>query len=97
MSTWVTLRELDCQAAQTKGTAFRAFKRAAPGWREHADYRALDPQRDHDEIESLRAAGRIYASSRAVVLLSPEAARAVLAAIGGAAPEKSIASPESGE
>lgn len=93
MNAWVTLREIDRQAAQAKGTAFRAFKRAAPGWRENADYRALDPQRDRDEIESLRAAGRIYASSRAVVLLSPEAARAVLAAIGGTAPEKSIASP----
>jgi hypothetical protein len=94
---WVTLREIDRQAGQAKGTAFRAFKRAAPGWREDADYRALDPQRDHAEIEALRAAGRIYASSRAVVLLSPAAARAVLAAIGGAAPENSIASPGSGE
>lgn len=97
MSRWVTLRELDREAAQAKGTAFRAFKRAAPGWREERDYRALDPVRDHDEIESLRAAGRIYPSSRAVVLLSPAAARTVLAALGGAAAGKSIASPGTGE
>jgi hypothetical protein len=97
VSAWVTLRELDRQAGQAKGAAFRAFKRAAPGWREDTDYRVLDPQHDHDEIESLRATGRIYASSRAVVLLSPAIAHAVLAAIGGAPSEKSIASPGSGE
>lgn len=97
MSAWVTLREIDRQAGQAKGTAFRAFKRAAPGWREELDYRALDLRRDHAEIEALRAAARVYASSRTVVLLSPAAARAVLAAIGGAAAEKTIASPGSGE
>jgi len=74
---WLTLLELDRRLGRPKGTAFRAFKRRAPGWREGDDFRVLQPQADAAEIASLRAAGRVYASSRTVVLLSGAAARQI--------------------
>jgi hypothetical protein len=79
----VTLRELDAACGAPKGTAFRAFKRMIPALVEGADFAVLDPVADRDAIEALRAQRRIYASSRAVVLLSSAAAarlRATLAA-----------------
>ena len=82
-SEWVTLRELDRQAGQPKGAAFRAFKRLAPRWREERDYRVLDAGRDRAEVESLRAAERVYASSRAIILLAPAAARQIADALSG--------------
>ena len=75
---WVTLRELDRSAGRPKGSAFRAFKRLDPGWREGQDYRLLQPERDRPGIEALRAGGRIYVSSRTVILLSAGAARRLL-------------------
>jgi hypothetical protein len=79
---WVTLKELDAGAGCPKGSAFRAFKRLEPSWREGVEFRALRPERDAGEIAALRAAGRAYASSRTVVLLSAAAATAVRAALG---------------
>lgn len=77
MSAWLTLFELDRRLGQAKGTAFRTFKRRAPHWREGHDFRVLQAERDGAEIESLRAAGRVYASSRTVILLSEAAARQI--------------------
>ena len=71
---WLTLREVDRRLGAPKGTAFRAFKRLEGGWREGRDFRVLQAQHDAAEIEALRAAGRVYPSSRTIVLLSTEAA-----------------------
>jgi len=79
VSTWLTLLELDRRTGRPKGTAFRAFKRHAPGWREGDDFRVLQPERDRAEIAALRAAGRVYASSRTVILLSDAAAAQIAA------------------
>ncbi|MGB9430403.1 MAG: hypothetical protein WCC11_11120 [Gammaproteobacteria bacterium] len=65
-----SFKELDRLWAAPKGTAFRAFKRALPSLTEDRDFVRLDGMRDHIEIETLRAAGRIYPSSVHVVLLS---------------------------
>ena len=73
-TTWRTLKELDGALGRPKGTAFRAFKRFEPSWSEGSDYRVLHPEHDAAEIEALRAAGRVYRASRAVILISEDAA-----------------------
>lgn len=65
-----TFLELDQRWQTRKGTAFRAFKRVLPELREGTDFHYLHRQRHAAEIAGLRAAGRIYASSVNVVLLS---------------------------
>ena len=77
MTAWRTLLELDRSLGGPKGTAFRAFKRLEPSWREGHDYRVLDSGNDAAEIETLRAAGRVYRSSRTVILLSERAAATI--------------------
>ena len=74
---WLTLLEMDRRLGRPKGTAFRAFKRRAPRWREGEDFRVLQARADAAEIAALRAAGRVYASSRTVILLSDAAARQI--------------------
>lgn len=74
---WLTLREIDRQARQPKGAAFRAFKRLAPQLQENHDYHLLRTEHDSARIEALRAAGRIYRSSRNVLLLSLQTARRI--------------------
>ena len=74
---WLTLLELDRRLGRPKGTAFRAFKQRAPRWREGEDFRVLQPRGDAAEIAALRAAGRVYAASRTVILLSDTAARQI--------------------
>lgn len=71
---WFTLKELDQAAGRPKGSAFRAFKRLEPGWREGTHFEAL---REGAELAALRASGRLYAASRVGILLSPAAAAAV--------------------
>lgn len=66
-----TFRELDQRFGLPKGSAFRAFKRLA--LTEGRDFRLLRAGPDSDEIEELRRAGRIYAASVNVVLLTPAA------------------------
>ncbi|HKS93050.1 MAG TPA: hypothetical protein VJS16_00150 [Gammaproteobacteria bacterium] len=70
---FISFKELDTRWATPKGTAFRAFKRALPALRETHDFIRLDALRDRDEIQRLRAAGRVYASSVHVVLLAETA------------------------
>lgn len=70
---FISFKELDARWGTPKGTAFRAFKRALTGLRETHDFIRLDAVRDRDEIQRLRAAGRIYAGSVHVVLLSETA------------------------
>jgi len=74
---WLTLLELDRRLDRPKGTAFRAFKRLEPRWSEGREFRVLQPARDGAEIAALRAAGRVYASSRTVILVSAAAAAQV--------------------
>jgi hypothetical protein len=81
---WVGLREIDRRAGTGKGTAFRAFKALAPNLIEGTDYRVLDPHRDREVIDTLRHAGRIYASSVRVVLLAPAAALRLTEVLGSA-------------
>jgi hypothetical protein len=76
---WLTLKELDRAAGRPKGSAFRAFKRLEPGWREGEHFEAL---RDGAELAALHAGGRLYPASRVGILLSPAAAAAVREAIG---------------
>lgn len=72
---WRTLREIDEQLRLPKGSAFRAFKRAA--LEDGADFRVLVPGTDDAELHALRDTQRIYRSSVNVVLLSPRGAAAV--------------------
>ena len=76
---WRTLRELDESAGTPKGTAFRAFKRIEPTLREPLDYRLLRSGDAAAQIGELRGSGRIYDSSRNVVLLSPALSETLLA------------------
>lgn len=66
----ISLKELDSRWAARKGTAFRAFKRALSQLQESRDFIRLDAVANRDEIQQLRSADRIYASSVHVVLLS---------------------------
>jgi hypothetical protein len=81
VSGWLTLKQIDAAAGMPKGSAFRAFKRHEPAWREGHHFRVLRPERDGAEIDGLRAAGHVYASSRVVILLGGEAAAVVRAAL----------------
>lgn len=57
--TW-TLKEIDQSRDEPKGTAFRAFKELKEGMDEGSDFFYLSATEDAAEIETLRAAGRIY-------------------------------------
>jgi hypothetical protein len=78
---WATFRDIDRRRGAAKGTAFRAFKALAPRLTEGVDFRVLAADADRDQIEDLRHAGRIYASSRNVVLLSTAAAAMIYDAL----------------
>ena len=72
---FISFKELDEIWAAPKGTAFRAFKRSLPQLIETRDFVRLDAMQDPAKIERLRAAGRIYAGSVHVVLLSESGIR----------------------
>lgn len=74
---WLTLREIDQQALRPKGAAFRAFKHLAPQWKENQDYQLLLASEDSVEIAALKKAGRVYPSSRNVLLLSAQTAQRI--------------------
>lgn len=65
-----TLREVDQRLGLPKGSAFRAFKRQCAMLRENIDFTVLTARTHTEEIERLRAAGRIYRSSINVVVLA---------------------------
>jgi hypothetical protein len=75
---WRSLREIDCEAGQAKGSAFRRFKRLGTMLVETRDYIVLHHQADAEAIAALRASGRIYQSSVNVILLSASAAQRIL-------------------
>lgn len=65
-----SLKELDSAWTVRKGAAFRSFKRMLPDLVEGRDFIYMNAERDHAEIEHLRASQRIYASSINVVMLT---------------------------
>jgi hypothetical protein len=67
----LSFREIDQRLDLPKGSAFRAFKSIEAGLSEGSDYVLLLAGEDHAAIGALRAQGRVYASSRNVVLLAP--------------------------
>lgn len=69
----LTFRELDRRHGWVKGTAFRRFKAALPELVEGDDFQRLDASDDKAQIDALRAAGRIYATTVHAVLLRPRA------------------------
>lgn len=60
--TW-SLKEIDGCFDAPKGTAFRAFKQLQEGLDEGHDFYYLSSADDAEEIETLRASGRIYATT----------------------------------
>lgn len=77
-----TLAELDRIGGLAKGSAFRAFKRLEAELLEGKDFTLLTAASDAAGIKKLKAEGRVYASSIIVVLLAPDAAQKILAAMG---------------
>ena len=68
----LSFRQVDVMNGFSKGTTFRLFKRAGDALQQGRDFFYL-PATDYGEwIEALRAAGRIYPSSRHLVLLTRE-------------------------
>jgi hypothetical protein len=80
-SGWLSLREIDGAAGLGKGSAFRAFKHLLPQLNEGRDFLVLNHQSHGALSARLHAAGRLYRSSVNPVLLSPEAADRVRAAL----------------
>lgn len=67
--TW-SLKEIDESRDAPKGTAFRAFKQLLEGFDEGSDFFYYSAHEDGDEIESLRATGRIYETTVNAVLFT---------------------------
>lgn len=84
---WLSLRELDAELGLDKGAAFRAFKRLLPQLVEERDFVVLDHRRHSTAAAALHAAGRLYRSSVNPVLLAPQAAERVRAALREAPPQ----------
>lgn len=67
--TW-SLKEIDESRGERKGTAFLAFKQLKESFDEGRDFYYLNSTQDGDEIEKLRAAGRIYETTVNAILLT---------------------------
>lgn len=67
--TW-SLKEIDRSLEVQKGTTFRAFKQLQDGFAEGQDFYYLSGSEDADEIDELRASGRVYASTINAVLFT---------------------------
>ncbi|TDT41742.1 ORF6N domain-containing protein [Halospina denitrificans] len=68
----LSFRQVDSMNGFTKGTTFRLFKRAGDALQEGRDFFYLPASEYSEWIGTLRAAGRIYPSSRHLVLLTRE-------------------------
>lgn len=66
----LSFKDIDTLHRLPKGTAFRAFKRLSGQLVEGEHYYYLSAQTHRTEIEALRQAGRIYASTVNAVLLT---------------------------
>jgi hypothetical protein len=84
-----TFREFDERHGVPKGTAFRLFKRLAPGLREGRDFWCCDGRTDPAAFARVAREHRLYAGTINAVLLGEAACRAMadaLAAAGGRGP-----------
>lgn len=88
---WRTFRELDEIRGNVKGHAFRCFKTLNSQWMEGREFVVLDAGRDARQIARLKREGRLYGGTVNAVLLSPDAARAILSRPGD--PGQSAHSP----
>lgn len=70
LSNFTSFRELDVQYAKDKGWAFKRFKRLNSELIEDEDYVWFHQLDDAELINQLREAGRIYASTANLVMLS---------------------------
>lgn len=66
----LSFRQIDALNCFVKGTAFRLFKRAGSNLIEGRDYYYLPASSHGAFIESLRALGSIYPSTRHLVLIT---------------------------
>ena len=80
--TW-SLKEIDQQRGDKKGTAFLAFKQLKDSFDEGRDYYYLSASQDGREIEQLRQAERIYESTVNAILLTEGGDSAVLDYLDG--------------
>ena len=80
--TW-SLKEIDQQRGDKKGTAFLAYKQLKDSFDEGRDYYYLSASQDAREIEQLRQAGRIYESTVNAILLTEGGYSAVLDYLDG--------------
>lgn len=76
-SDWLTFKEIDLRNGWPKGAAFRRFKRALDRLAEGQDFVRLDASSCAREVEELRTAGRLYASTVHAVLISRQVATAL--------------------
>lgn len=79
--TW-SFKEIDQERGTPKGTTFLAFKQLKEGFDEGRDFYYLSVTEDAAEIEELRSAGRIYASTVNAVLLTQAGYDAVIDYLG---------------
>lgn len=68
----LSFRQIDELNGVSKGTTFRLFKRAGNALQQDRDFFYLPASMYGDWIETLRSEGRIYPSSRHLVLLTRE-------------------------
>ena len=74
----LSLRQIDELNGEPKGTAFRRFKARRAWLAEGSDFFRLDAAAHAERIAELRAAGRIYASTVHLVLLTEPGYRRLL-------------------
>lgn len=70
MNEYLSLKELDNQLGQPKGTGFRLFKAKLQSLTEGEDFILLDAELDAATIKQLKAEDRVYPHSRNVVMLT---------------------------
>lgn len=77
----ITLRELDQQSSQPKGSAFRVFKALETQLAEGVDYLLLDHDLNRSAIAELKRNRKIYPTSINVLVFTDGAAQRLLAAL----------------
>ncbi len=80
--TW-SLKEIDQARGDNKGTAFLAFKQLKESFDEGRDFHYLSAAEDGAEIEKLRSADRIYATTVNAILLTENGYSAVVDYLDG--------------
>lgn len=80
--TW-SLKEIDEERGDTKGTAFLAFKQLKESFDEGRDYYYLSASEDSAEIDRLRDAGRLYQTTVNAILLTEGGYSAVVDYLDG--------------